>query len=578
MKKNSFIKILLFVLTMALLFVFAVQQRAKIWTFKPLNGVFEPTPQPELTFETYRTAKFQSQVEPYLKENMGFREPLIRFYNQFLYDFFKTSNNKDIIVGKDNWLYFIQHVNEYYGTEVYRWYDSNEEARQTYDREARLMWKLHCVLKEYNVDFLAFMAPQKGFVYPEHLPKRKIDTTTLSAREYYSAKFDAYGFPYIEMTKWFIDLKNADTLPYTLFPQTGAHWDFSAALATDSLLRFMGDLKGIRLPRLEYGPFNESTLQKTLDGDYDIEILANLMRPIQHQDDRLFDAQVTAVCDSATTKPTVLFVGTSFLMRMYYFVPFDAVFSNSEYWYYNSTSYYDYKDMNYASMGRVADYDLLEKLLETDYIVWFAEGDQWCKASFGFVESALVKMCIDDKREAEVRQHLIDSLAKDEATLEKYKDVKDLTPKLWTKASNLIKSNPEKYFPELAGDSIPTSRNSRIPEVLAIRDIEKDSAWMFNMRCQTVIRNTSLENILKMEAQNVLNGRPLLRDEPEASSRANYVESLVRDMVELIRTVPDMMEQIRIKAETNGMTFEEQLHADAAWIINNKIEQGEIVF
>ena len=38
------------------------------------------------------------------------------------------------------------------------------------------------------------------------------------------------------------------------------------------------------------------------------------------------------------------------------------------------------------------------------------------------------------------------------------------------------------------------------------------------------------------------------------------------------------MEQIRIKAETNGMTFEEQLHADAAWIINNKIEQGEIVF
>ena len=56
MKKNSFIKILLFVLTMAVLFVFAIQQRAKIWTFEPLNGVFEPTPQPELTFETYRTA------------------------------------------------------------------------------------------------------------------------------------------------------------------------------------------------------------------------------------------------------------------------------------------------------------------------------------------------------------------------------------------------------------------------------------------------------------------------------------------------------------------------------------------
>ena len=52
------------------------------------------------------------------------------------------------------------------------------------------------------------------------------------------------------MTKWFMDIKKADTLPYSLFPQTGAHWDFSAAFATDSLIRFMADLKGIDLPKL----------------------------------------------------------------------------------------------------------------------------------------------------------------------------------------------------------------------------------------------------------------------------------------------------------------------------------------
>lgn len=570
MKQNSFIKGLLFVLTMALLFVFAIQKRAKIWTFKPLNGVFVPTPEPTLTLETYRTAKYQTQLEPYLKENFGFREPLIRFYNQFLYDFFRTSTNDNIIVGKGNWLYFIQHVNEYYGTELYRWYDSNEEAREAYDREAQLMWKLRGVLKDYDVDFLVFMAPQKGILYPEHLPKRKMDTTSVSAREYYSAKFDEYGFPYIEMTKWFQAVKEADTLPYLLFPETGAHWAFSAAWATDSLMRFMGDLKGINLPKLHFGPLHESS-ESTKEASYDIENLANLMRPIPNKE-CLLNAEVTYTVDSTTTMPSATFIGTSFLMQMYYFVPFSKIFPGSQYWYYNSTVYYG---ADYKRMTKVTDLDILQSLLDSDYVVWFTEGDQMCKASFGFVESALMALCVSDDRVAEVRLHLIDSLSRDEATMAKLRDDPQLT--LGGMAYEMVIKHPERYFPEIAGDSIPTARNPRIPESLVVRDIKQDSAWMMNMRCQTVIRNTTLEEVLKMEAQNVLNGLPLMRDEQNVFSRQTYVESLVKEMEESIRNNPQMMEMIREKAEANGVSVEEQLHADAAWIINYQIEQGEIV-
>ena len=91
-----------------------------------------------------------------------------------------------------------------------------------------------------------------------------------------------------------------------------------------------------------------------------------------------------------------------------------------------------------------------------------------------------------------------------------------------------------------------------------------------------VLTMVAVMPLQKMEAQNVLNGRPLLRDETEAASQDNYVESLVRDMVELIRYIPEMMEQIREKADANGTPFEQQLHDDAAWIINNKIQNGEI--
>ena len=36
-------------------------------------------------------------------------------------------------------------------------------------------------------------------------------------------------------------------------------------------------------------------------------------------------------------------------------------------------------------------------------------------------------------------------------------------------------------------------------------------------------------------------------------------------------------EEIEEKAQKNGKTFEEQLRADARWIINRKVEKGEIV-
>ncbi|MBQ6771108.1 MAG: hypothetical protein IJP44_09060 [Bacteroidales bacterium] len=576
MRKNSFIKGLLFVLTMVLMSVFAIQQRAKIWVFKPLEGVFEPAPTPELNFENCRTGQFQAQLEPYLKEHLGFREPLIRFYNQFLYDFFRTTYSKEVVIGKDHWTYFRQHVNEYYGTEMYRWYDTDEEARADFDRESRLMWKLRGVLHDYDIEFLMFMAPDKGYLYPEHLPFRKRDTTTVNAREYYASKFDEYGFPYIEMTKWFLDLKEADTLPYSLMPQCGAHWGFSAVLAADSLFRFMGHLNGQRLPEMQIGPLHESS-PFIVKGDRDLENTLNLMRPLPRHYDKLLDAEVTIKRESATIWPSVLFVGNSFLWRMFDFIPFDDMFAHSEYWFYNSTAHFGKR---YQEHAPVEGLDLLQRMLDCDYIVWFTDGNQMYKTSYRFVENALMKLCLSDERVSQRRVQLMDSLSADTATLAWMKDYSSekRTSELWEKANRMMRRDPEKHFPELAGDSIPTSRNPRIPEALTIKDIKQDTAWMKNLQCQTVIRNTTLEQVLRMEAQNVLNGRPLMRDEPNVFSRQTYVESLVKAMEETILGNEELSRMAKEKSERNGITFEEQVNADARWIVNYQIDNGEIVF
>ncbi|MBR6847912.1 MAG: hypothetical protein IKM74_07270 [Bacteroidales bacterium] len=534
-----------------------------------------PTPQPQLTYESYRSTEYQSQTESHIRESFGFREPLIRFFDQFLYDFFHTTYNEEVVVGKDHWFYFKQHVNEYYGTEMYRWYGSSEEACADFDREARLMWKLRGVLKEYGIEFLMFMAPDKGFLYPEHMPYRKHDTTTVNAREYYSAKFDDYGFPYIEMTKWFIELKKADTLPYSLFSQSGAHWGFSAALATDSLLRFMENLKGEQLPRLHFGPLRESS-EATLKGDHDLENTVNLMRPVPHDYDRLYDAEVTVVTDPTTIKPNVLFVGNSFLRRMHYYVPFDDVFSYSEYWYYNSTAYYGKK---YSKNANVFSLDILQKILDADYVVWFTDGNQMYKTSYMFVETALLNLCIDDDLVQETRDYILDSLDRDSLTLLNTANMneKERGSLLWSQADKLLKKNLEYYFPDLAGNSIPVVRNSRVTEALVIKRIKKDPKWMMALCCQSIIQDLPLDDILKIEAKNILCNGLLMRDMKESISREVYIEYLVREMIEEISGKPELLEKINKKALENGKSFEDQLRGDARWLINEQIKKGTIV-
>ena len=406
MKKKTIYDIVLFALLGILAFLPMAQEHLHLFDLKQLVGVMVEAKKPELTKENYVSGQYQQQMEAYARQNFGFHESIIRLYNQYLYDFYRKTYNEEIIPGRDGWFYYQQNVNDYYGTEMYRWQANVDEARATYDREARLMWKLRGVLHDYGIEFLMFMAPEKGFLYPEHLPIRQIDTTTINARLYYSQKFDEYDFPYIEMTKWFQAIKEADTVPYILIPQSGAHWSFSSVIAADSLFRFMGSLKNEKLGTLKVGPLRESS-EQTKIGDYDLENTLNLWRTVSHKGEKLLDAEVTVISDSTTVKPNVLFVGNSYLFRMNYFVPFEDMFSYTDYWFYNSTAYYG---EHYALKRSVWEIDFLQRLMDADYIVWFTTGNQMYKVSYGFVERALMTLCVSDDRVNDVRNQLMDSL------------------------------------------------------------------------------------------------------------------------------------------------------------------------
>ena len=536
---------------------------------KPLNGVVVEEEKPESTKESYTSGRYQKQMEAYLGQHFGFREPVIRIYNQYLWNFYRKTYAHDVAVGKKEWLYYQQSVNDYYGHELLRWHSDVETAKRDFDQEVKYLNWARDILHENGVELMVFMAPEKAFLYPEFLPDAEPDTTTFNACDYFADRLDETGFPYIEMTRWFQKMK--DTVDYPLIPQAGAHWIFTSVYAVDSLSCLMGELKGVTLPKIQIGEAYEIR-QRDHDYDNDLEQLLNLAFALRHQYGYCPRCKVEVESDSASVKPKVLFVGNSFFWSMAHFVPMTQMFDEVEFWYYFSTIY---GGDDLQPRMSVSEADVLEKLLHFDYVVWFTTGNQMNKGTSGFANALVLDLCVSKKRIDETREYLTDSLAT--AALALGDDTTGRRQSFWNEANDLIHDHPSRYFRELASDSLPSFRNPRIREIMVINEIKEDSVWMANLSyCQTVIQNTTLEQVLLMEAHNVIEGKPLMRDMPDPEQKRNRVLSLVEDMQKEISLKPDLMKQIEEKAKKNGRSVEKQLEADARWVVNDKIKRGVI--
>ena len=79
---------------------------------------------PKLDKESYLSGDFGKQEEAYWGQHFGFREPVIRLYNQYLWSCYRKTYAHDVVAGKQGWLYTPESVNDYYGNELLRWQDS----------------------------------------------------------------------------------------------------------------------------------------------------------------------------------------------------------------------------------------------------------------------------------------------------------------------------------------------------------------------------------------------------------------------------------------------------------------------
>ena len=570
--KNLFYKIL-FGLTIS---VFVLIMTQTIWhpfKFKALAGVTDKVEMPKLDFETYSDGSFQSDYDEYLMQNFGFREPLLRFYNQYLWSLFGKENIDHIVPGKEGWIFYKHHIDDYYGQEMYRWQNNTDAAIDRYEREISLMKKLRGVLKEYGIEFLMFVAPDKAFIYPEYLPYQEFDTTTINARKYYVERFVEEGFPHIDMTEMFIKMK--DTTDYLLMPSKGAHWNNTCVYGVDTLLRLMETLKNDKLAEFKYGEIIPS--YRHLKAEADIEGYMNLIFPKRIPEkfqtkERLFDI----ITDSSTVKPNVLFVGNSYLFQIYDYIPVEEIFSDINHWYYNNVSYSGFKRL----YKNINDIDRLQTILLSDYVVWFADGCQIYKTSYGFVEDALIRLCINDERYDEVKNIHANKIYKDKlADLKKNNSRIDsitLMNNSIRQAVTEINNNPDKYFEELKGDDIPKARNRKNQEILLGKQIIHDKLWYDKIKSYSVLNMITIEEAIKEEISNLKNNKDLIKDMNIVLDDKEYFDYLVNKVVDEIKANPTLMEEIKQKAIKRNKTLEQAVIDDAKWIVNNRMKNANI--
>lgn len=522
---KNIIKIILFALTALLLFASMFQKSIHLWDFKKLNGVEIPAPMPDMTFHTISDGSFQTGTEAYLKQNFGFRQPLIRFYNQYLWDFYTTSNgNRGILtLGKDGWLYEPWSVDDYYQIHYHQHATDADQLTEQLAEEAKRVYQLQHILEPYGTRLFVCLVPSKDMLYPEHLPEnhdtRFDDEPKMSARFFLKDEYTRLGVNVLDLGTFFQQMK--DTADFTIFPKTGTHWSkYSSLFAADTLIRYMEHLGGINMRDLVIGP---RTLQDAQEADTDLENLLNLIRPLPRP--QYYYATATSDKDTTAVMPKMIVIGDSFWWNIIYQTPVQEIFSEFPYWYYNSTIYYD---PIYQSVNEV---NLANEILSSDFIILFYSSTQLYKLNNGFTKKALLALCFNPEEIDSAKAKLEQNIRSDSAwmgSLKKASEVqgKPLDEIVQKEAQWLIDTHPEYSFPELK-DSIPTKR----------------SKWV-----ESYLSSDSLA----------------------------FIEQEVENIIRTIKSDETQMEAMREKAQQQGKPLGKAISDDARWVVNYKLEQGTL--
>lgn len=370
--KNVRIKKVLLFAILGVLLLPLVQEQIAFYSSKPLMGYSVPAEKKEYSSENWLNGEFQQAYEKWHSENFGFREEIVRLYNQLGFCLYNDAKANGVIIGNDGYLYEIDYITTYTGED----FVGESELRTT----AEKIKALQDSFAANNVTLIICLAAGKASFYPEYIPHDYGKASDSTNYKIFAKLLKEYHINHIDYNRWFMEMKGKSE--YLLYPRTGIHWsNYGSILAIDSLIRYVEYKRNIDMANLVIDSVVVSDTIRDPDDD-DIGKAMNLLWPIKplpmaypqyHWEDA-----------AGKVQPSMMGLGDSFFWSVYNSGAGTASFRSLSYYYYNKEIYragWEGSETASATIG-------LSDAMQHDVIVIMATEANIPEIGWGFIDEA----------------------------------------------------------------------------------------------------------------------------------------------------------------------------------------------
>lgn len=354
------------------LFVFLPEQK--------LFGALTSLPQPHFSVSSWMSGSFQKASDEWAVRHVGFRSYLIKTENQVNLSLFHTLSSQSgtpMVFGKNGYLFEKDAINTYRKTD--------RAPVATLEESVVRLRQLQDYLQQHGKLFLFVLAPNKAMVNPEYLPAayaKKLTTSEGTNYEKIRPLLQKYNINTLDVEHFFETLKSSS--PYPLFVRGGTHWSrYGACIAAQALRDSLALQTPKKLFDLSCDPVTTDYLPSGIDQDLarltNIWGSRSLVGLTPHP-----SIQITAPRDAF--RPSVLFVGDSFVWSILDTLKSPNTFSSPEFYY-----YYSKQGLTDTSLKEIdkKNLDWEKNIFSKDALIIEASMSALPTIGFGFAEDAL---------------------------------------------------------------------------------------------------------------------------------------------------------------------------------------------
>ncbi len=354
--------------------------------------LFEPNPVGEtlkteiepISAPSFLDGSFQSSLERWISENVGFRGFFIKSDNQLNFWLFREISSKypsRIILGKDNWLFEKSYIDTYNRLDVV--------APDKLERRVTDMRRLQDLLIKRGITFLYIITPSKASIYSEYIP----DSFVIKKRKALKTNYDViiplldrYGIHYLDGRLFSLALKK-ESLDQP-FPKSGTHWSYyNAYRFMETIIYKLEELSHRKMANITCTNIlrSEKPINST---DADIGSLVNVFFPRAMYGTYYFP-ETKSDAGPGVFKPQMILVGGSFCFHLLEHINHSQI-SDMDFFYYFKRLYKTSTPV-FSEVGPIAEKDLdwEKEVFNRDVIIIENNEQSLTNIGHGFIEQAL---------------------------------------------------------------------------------------------------------------------------------------------------------------------------------------------